>query len=66
MSKFEKSASISLLSSSIFKIPTRIVPFSSEVPLCSLIFRPIFILDRVFFFPYTLSIKKQVLIKRKA
>ncbi len=37
-------------------------PIFFKVPPCPLAFRPIFILDRVFFFPYTLPIKKQLLI----
>ena len=38
--------------------------FSSEDALCPLTFRSVLLLDRAFFFPYTLSIKKQVLSAR--
>jgi len=45
------------------KVQIHKVLFSKEDPLCPLTFRPVFLLDRAFFFPYTLSIKKKSLIK---
>ena len=45
------------------KIQIRKVPFSSEDVLLPLAFRPIFLLDHVFFLSYTLTIKKKILIK---
>jgi hypothetical protein len=43
---------LSPLSLSIFKFHPCIVPFFSEDALCPRAFRPIFILDPAFFFPY--------------
>ena len=52
------------LSSYIDKIQTGKVPFSPEDPLCLLAFDPIYFVDPVFFLFYTLSIKKEILIKK--
>jgi len=57
------------LSPSICKVQTSKVPFSSDDPIYPLaigpIFLPIFLLDSVFLFPYTLSIKMEILIKHQ-
>ena len=52
------------LSPSIVKVQIFKVPFSSEDPMWPIAFCLIFLLDRAFFFPYTLSIKKEILIKQ--
>jgi hypothetical protein len=62
-SNFGSLSPLFLLSSSFDKVQTRKLPFIIEDSLRPLAFSLIFTLDRPFFFPYTLSLKKQLLSK---